>query len=133
MPAVNRLPIGRALSPEGTRRATFFERRTVGRLTWEQLVRLNQVLELVGRSTTALIVAFGVSAVVGYDWRQSTEDVLNAGRPVTGALGAAIVFLVLTFVALRSVIGFGRWRIQRELWRREVAELRAAVPADRGV
>lgn len=124
--------VARRLTPERTRRATFFERHTVGRLTWAQLTRLNQALELVGRLTTVLLIAFAVSTVVGVDWRGAAEEVVNSGRPVQGALAVAVVFVLLTFVALRSVIGFGRWRIQRELWRRDVAALQrreAAPPA----
>jgi hypothetical protein len=31
----------------------------------------------------------------------------------------------LVFLAARSMLGFARWRIQRELWRRDVARLSA--------
>jgi hypothetical protein len=48
---------------------------------------------------------------------------VNSGRPVQGALALAIVIPTLVFVAARSLIGFGRWRLQRELWRRDVARL----------
>jgi hypothetical protein len=35
----------------------------------------------------------------------------------------AIIVPTLLFVAARSAIGFARWRLQRELWRRDVARL----------
>jgi uncharacterized membrane protein YcfT len=111
------------LSPERTRSATSFERRTVGWLSWDQLVRLNRWLELVGKLTTVVWVAFMASLVLGFDWRGALEDAVNSGRPVQGALALAIVIPTLVFVAARSLIGFGRWRLQRELWRRDVARL----------
>ena len=37
------------------------------------------------------------------------------------AVVVAILAAILMIVAVRSVIGFARWRIQRELWRRDVA------------
>ncbi len=40
-----------------------------------------------------------------------------------GAIVLAIVLPTLLFVALHSMIGWGRWRLQRELWRRDVAQL----------
>jgi len=41
------------LSPEGTRRPTAFERLTVRRLEWDELVRLNRYLELAGKIATS--------------------------------------------------------------------------------
>lgn len=120
----------RRLTPERTRRATWFERRTVGALSWERLVQLNRALEFAGRAATALLVAFAASALLGHDWRHDAEVALNSGHTITGALALAVVFVLLGFIALRSAIGFARWRIQRELWRREVAALRASGPGD---
>jgi len=40
---------------------------------------------------------------------------------------STVVVAILMIVAVRSVIGFARWRIQRELWRRDV------VGGDQGV
>ncbi len=34
-----------------------------------------------------------------------------------------IIVPTLLFVAARSAIGFARWRLQRELWRRDVERL----------
>jgi hypothetical protein len=48
---------------------------------------------------------------------------LNSGKPVKGALVLVFVVPTLLFVAARSLIGFGRWRLQRELWRRDVERL----------
>jgi hypothetical protein len=33
----------------------------------------------------------------------------------------------VTFLLARSAIGYGRWRVQRELWRRDVERLTAAA------
>ena len=116
--------LSRRLTPERTRRATFFERLTVGKLRWNALVRLNVLLELSGRTATGLLIAFAISAVLGVDWEHVAESALNSGRPIEGALALAIGVPMLAFVALRSLIGFARWRLQRELWRREVADQR---------
>ena len=117
--------LSRRLTPERTRRATPFERRTVARLDWDTLVRLNGLLELTGRIATGFLIAFTISAVFGIDWKHVTESALNSGRPIDGALALVIGIPVLLFVALRSLIGFTRWRLQRELWRREVASYTA--------
>jgi hypothetical protein len=113
------------VSPEHTRRATTFERLTVGRLSWDTIVRCNRYLELVGKVATGIWVAFLVSFVVGFDWRETVEDALNSGRPVKGAVVLAVFLPTLLFLAAHSVIGFLRWRLQRELWRRDVERLNA--------
>ncbi len=51
------------------------------------------------------------------------EGAFNSGRPVRGALVLVVILPTLAFVAARSMIGFGRWRLQRELWRRDVERL----------
>jgi hypothetical protein len=38
----------------------------------------------------------------------------------------AIVLPSLAFLAARSLSGFARWRLQRELWRRDVERLSRA-------
>jgi hypothetical protein len=38
----------------------------------------------------------------------------------------AIVLPTLLFLAARSMLGFARWRLQRELWRRDVERLTSA-------
>jgi hypothetical protein len=118
-----RSAISARLSPEGTRRATTLERWTVGRLGWDQLVRWNRLLEILGRMTTVLWVAFFASLVLGVDWRDGLETLVNSGRPVRAAVILVVVIPTLLFVAARSLIGFARWRVQRELWRREVSSL----------
>ena len=113
------------LSPERTRRATRLERLTVQRLSWHVVVRLHRYLEFFGKLATATWVAFMVSLVVGVDWRRTVEQALNSGRPIEGALALAIILPTLVFLAARSMLGFARWRLQRELWRRDVDRLTA--------
>lgn len=119
-----------AVSPEWTRRATWTERMTVSRLSWAWLVRINRWLEVLGRVATLAYVVFAATLVFGVDWKSVVEQLLNSGKPVRGAIALAIVLPTLLFVALRSLTGYGRWRVQRELWRRDVARLHA-VEAER--
>jgi hypothetical protein len=122
-----RVRIGEALaarvSPERTRRATLLERLTVQRLSWDLVVRCNRYLELAGKLTTGIWVVFLISLLLGFDWRQVVKDALNSGRPVEGAFVLAVLLPTLMFLAARSLIGFARWRLQRELWRRDVERL----------
>ena len=113
------------VSPERTRRATLIERLTVGRLSWDLVVRCNRYLELLGKLTTGIWVGFIVSFILGFDWRQVVKDALNSGRPLEGAFVLAVLLPTLLFLAARSLIGFARWRLQRELWRRDVERLEA--------
>ena len=112
------------LSPERTRRPTAFERLTVRQLSWETVVRLNRHLELFGGLATAVWVLFLGAVILGIDWKQVVEETGNSGKPVAGALVLVIILPTLLFVAARSLVGFGRWRLQRELWRREVERFR---------
>lgn len=96
------------------------------RLDWESVVRLNRWLAAAGRVATAIWVVFVASVVLGVEWKQIVEDALNSGRPVQGAFVLAVVLPTLAFVAARSAIGFARWRLQRELWRRDVERLEQA-------
>jgi hypothetical protein len=50
--------------------------------------------------------------------------VFNSGNPLDGALVLAILLPTASFLLARSSIGFLRWRLQRELWRRDVEHLR---------
>lgn len=93
-------------------------------------MRLNRYLEASGKVATAVWVAFICSLVVGVDWRDAVEEAINSGRPVENALVLAIALPTFAFLAARSLIGFLRWRLQRELWRRDVERLgRAEGPA----
>lgn len=115
--------IAARLAPERTRRATFLERMTVERLSWDWVVRVHRWLELLGKLATAVWIVFVASVILGVNWKEIVEHAINSGRPVAGALTVAIVVPTLLFVAARSAIGFARWRLQRELWRRDVARL----------
>jgi hypothetical protein len=123
--------IASRLSPERIRRATLFERLTVQRLSWDQVVRLNRYLALLGKVTTGVWVAFVGTVILGFDWRDAVEGALNSGRPIKEALVVAIAVPTLLFLAIRSVVGFARWRLQRELWRRDVERLAAGVGSGR--
>jgi hypothetical protein len=61
---------------------------------------------------------------MGIDMRRHREKVVpnavNSGKPVEGAIALAIIVPTLLFVAARSALGFARWRVQRERWRRDV-------------
>lgn len=113
------------LSPERTRRATRFESMTVQRLSWEQVVKLNRYLELFGKLTTGVWFAFIAAVVLGLDWKQTLENTVNSGEPVRGLLALAFFLPTLLFVAAHSLVGFARWRLQRELWRRDVERVAA--------
>ena len=111
------------VSPERTRRPTLLERLTVRRLSWDMVVRCNRYLELLGKLATGIWVGFLISLVLGFDWKEVVTDALNSGRPVEGALALAVLLPTLLFLVARSAIGFARWRLQRELWRRDVERL----------
>jgi hypothetical protein len=112
-----------AVSPEWTRRATWTERHTVSRLSWSWLVRINRWLEVLGRVATFAYAIFFATLVFGVDWKNVVEHLLNNGAPVRGAIALVIILPTLLFVALHSITGYGRWRVQRELWRRDVERL----------
>jgi hypothetical protein len=116
------------LSPERTRRATLLERLTVRRLSWAHTVRLNRYLEVLGKTATCVWVAFVASIVLGFDWRDAIQEALNSGRRLENAFALALLIPTLLFLATRSMIGFARWRLQRELWRRDVERLVAQPP-----
>jgi hypothetical protein len=111
------------LSPERTRRATLLERMTVQRLSWDAIVRLNRYLEVIGRVATAIWVAFIGSLVIGVDWKDVVQEAINSGKPIENVILLAIALPTLVFLAARSLVGFARWRLQRELWRRDVKRL----------
>jgi hypothetical protein len=115
------------VSPERTRRATLFERLTVQRLSWDSAVRLNRYLELTGKVATGIWVAFICSVVVGVEWRDVVEAAVNSGEPLENALLLAVGLPTAVFLGARSMIGFARWRLQRELWRRDVQRLSGAA------
>jgi len=94
-------------------------------------VRLNRYLSLVGKVATSIWCAFVASLLLGLNWRQVIQAAFNSGQPIQGALTLAIVLPTLLFLAARGTIGFARWRLQRELWRRDVERL-GGGPADGG-
>jgi hypothetical protein len=114
------------LSPERTRRASWFERQTVGRLEFDTIARLNRWLELLGRIATFVWAAMIATIVLGVDVKDEVESVLNSGRPLRYVAVLALVVPTIAFFLLHSIIGFLRWRLQRELWRRDVERLDAA-------
>jgi hypothetical protein len=118
------------LSPHRTRRATWFERLTVRRLEWETISRLNRWLELLGRIATYVWVALVSVIVLGLDVKQTVADVINSGDPVREAIFIAIFAPTIVFFLAHSTIGFARWRLQRELWRRDVERLEAGRQVD---
>jgi hypothetical protein len=118
--------IAARVSPERTRRATMFERLTVQRLPWDTVVRLNRYLEVTGKLATAIWVGFIGSVVFGVEWKDVVEDAVNSGRPLENALLLAVGLPTAVFLLARSMIGFARWRLQRELWRRDVERLSGA-------
>ena len=115
--------IGSALaarvSPERTRAPTL----TVRRLSWDWVVRLNRWLSLVGKLATAIWCAFIASVVLGFNWQDAVRSAFNSGRPIERAFALALIVPTLVFLVARSAIGFARWRLQRELWRRDVERL----------
>jgi hypothetical protein len=115
--------IAARLSPEATRAPTFVERLTVVRLDWSTLVRLNRYFAFAGKLATAVWVMFMATVILGIDWRAVVEDLINSGRPVRAAFGLVVVLPTLLFLVARSLIGLARWRVQRELWRRDVDRL----------
>ena len=115
------------LSPERTRRATWFERQTVGRLEFDTIARLNRWLELLGRIATFVWVAIIATIVLGVNLRDEVESVLNSGRPLRYVAILTVVLPTVVFFLLHSVIGFLRWRLQRELWRRDVDRFEAGM------
>ena len=116
-----------SISPERTRRASWFERHTVARLNQATLERANRWLEAVGRLTTVIYAVFIVTLVFGVDWKDAVQHLFNEGKPVKGAIALVVVLPTLIFVALHSITGYGRWRVQRELWRRDVAQMAEGI------
>jgi hypothetical protein len=114
------------LSPERTRRATLFERLTVQRLPWDALVRIHRYLELVGKFATGVWIGFVASVVLGVNWQLVVADIFNSGARITDALALTLVLGTGVFLLARSTLGFLRWRVQRELWRRDVERFESA-------
>jgi predicted membrane chloride channel (bestrophin family) len=78
-----------------------------------------------GRVATVVWAGFLATLVFGLDWKKLAEEAINSGRPVKGAIVLVVLVATLLFVAVRSVLGYARWRIQRELWRRDVERVRS--------
>ena len=123
--------IATRLSPERTRRATLLERLTVQRLSWNGIVRLNRYLELAGKVATVIWVGFIASVVFGVEWKDVVEEAINSGRPLENVVLLALALPTAAFLAARSLIGFARWRLQRELWRRDAQRLEELQAAGR--
>jgi hypothetical protein len=111
------------LSPEGTRRATLFERLTVRRLPWHVIVRLNTWLSATGKVATAIWCSFIASIVIGFDWRDVVQNAFNSGKSFQHVALLMVLVPTIIFLLCRSGIGWARWRLQRELWRRDVERL----------
>ena len=86
------------LSPEGTRGTTLFER-------------------------TCIWVAVIASIIVGVDVRPVVEEALNSGQSIRHAVVLAFLIPTVVFLLARSMIGWLRWKLQRELWRRDVERM----------
>ena len=86
-------------------------------------MRLNRWLEVLGKLASVVYVIFIVTLVLGVDWKHGVQDTFNSGAPVRGVLALVVVLPTLLFVALHSITGYGRWRLQRELWRRDIARM----------
>lgn len=111
------------LSPEGTREPTLFERLTVRRVSWDLLVRLNRWLSVLGKLATTLYCTVIAALVIGVDIRPWVQDALNSGQPIEHAFAIVLLIPTIAFLLLRSLFGWGRWKVQRELWRRDVERL----------
>lgn len=92
-------------------------------MPWRRLVQLNRALEILGKIATTIWVCTIAGIILGLDVRDAVAHVFNAGRPVEGLIAAAIVIPTVVFLLARSAIGYCRWRVQRELWRRDVRRL----------
>ncbi|MET0761608.1 MAG: hypothetical protein ABWZ63_04650 [Thermoleophilaceae bacterium] len=57
------------------------------------------------------------------DW---VEELINSGEPLQDVVIVALILPTLAFFLLHSKIGFLRWRLQPELWRRDVERLGSA-------
>ncbi len=99
------------------------ERLSVSLMPWQRLVLVNRVLEVVGKIATFVWCCTIASIILGFDVRDAVSGALNSGRPVEGIFAIAILIPTLMFLLLRSGIGYCRWRVQRELWRRDVKRL----------
>jgi hypothetical protein len=111
------------LSPEGTRRPTLFEQLTVRRLGWRMIVRLNTWLSALGKVATGIWVAVLVAIFSGVDVRPIVQEALNSGKPMGHVFVLSILIPTIVFLLARSMLGWARWKLQRELWRRDVERL----------
>ena len=91
----------------------------------------NRYLELAGKVATVIWVGFIASVVFGVEWKDVVEEAINSGRPLENVVLLALALPTAAFLAARSLIGFARWRLQRELWRRDVQRLEELQAARR--
>jgi hypothetical protein len=117
--------IATRLSPARTRRPTLTERLTVSRWKWDTIVRLNVALEILGKTATCVYCLVIASIVLGLDVRDAVKSIFNSGRSLEHVVEIAIFLVTVAFLLARSAIGWCRWRLQRELWRRDVKRLSA--------
>jgi hypothetical protein len=78
---------------------------------------------VLGKVATCIWVGVVASIVVGIDVRPVVEEALNSGQTIEHAFVLAILIPTVVFLLARSVIGWLRWKLQRELWRRDVERL----------
>ncbi len=111
------------VSPDRTRRATTTERLSVSLMPWDRLVLVNRVLEIAGKLATTIWCGTLAAIILGFDPKDAIEGALHSGRPISGILAITVLIPTVIFLLLRSGIGYCRWRVQRELWRRDVRRL----------
>ena len=89
------------LSPERTRRATWFERQTVGRLEWDTVARLNRWLELLGRIATVVWVAIVATIVLGVNLRDEVEV-----NWIVGKFDTPLIVVIAVSILLGAALGY---------------------------
>ena len=86
-------------------------------------MRLNKWLSALGKVATTVYCMVIAALVIGVDFRPVVQDALNSGKPIEHVFVLVILLPTVIFLLLRSMLGFGRWKVQRELWRRDVERL----------
>ncbi len=99
------------------------ERLTVSLMPWHRLVLVNRVLEIIGKIATFVWFTTIAAIILGFDMRDAVSGAFNSGRPIEGIFALSILIPTVIFLLIRSAVGYCRWRVQRELWRRDVKRL----------